>query len=318
MKWGFIGTGRIAERIMPAFAMVPGAEVVAAYTRNRERLDAFCDRWNISGRHDSIQALVNDPQVEMIYLATPHIVHLEHFRQAVLAGKPILCEKPMGMSAAETEEMVALAEQHNIFLMEGLWTRFFPIYQWLRELISSGRLGGVYNVMADYSYHAKYNPELRFFRKDLGGGSMRGAGIYPLALAAFVFGEMPCEVQAMADVRNGVDLRSAALLRFPCGGMAQILSGFQGESVQGANIAFEKGSVWIPDFWHPEKAILRQNDYEEIIQRPFQFPGFQFEIEEVERCVGDGKTQSDKMTWQDSVGLATALDQMEYIWQADC
>lgn len=318
MKWGFIGTGRIAERMMPAFALVPGAQVVAAYTRSREKLDAFCDKWKIPARYDSVRELAEDPQVEILYLATPHIVHLEHFRQAVQAEKPILCEKPMGMSEAETREMAELAEKHNVFLMEGLWTRFFPLYQWLDELIASERLGRVYNVMADYSYHATYDPQLRFFRKDLGGGSMRGAGIYPLSLAVSVFGEMPCQVQAMADMKNEVDLRGAALLRFPGGGMAQILSGFQGESVQGANIAFEKGSVWIPDFWHPEKAILRQNGQEERIERPFRFPGFQFELEEVERCVRLGKRQSEKMTIQDSIGLAAVLDQIDRSWQPTC
>lgn len=114
MKWGFIGTGRIAERIMPAFEMVEDAKVVAAYTRSRDKLDAFCDKWHIPGRYDTIEDLVNDPEVEILYLATPHIVHLEHFRKAVCAGKPILCEKPMGMSAAETEEMVSLARRHGV------------------------------------------------------------------------------------------------------------------------------------------------------------------------------------------------------------
>ena len=317
MKWGFIGTGRIAERIMPAFQLLPDSQVVAAYTRSWENLTAFCDKWSIPKRYATIRELANDPEVEILYLATPHIVHLEHFREAVQAGKPILCEKPMGMTAEETKEMADLAQKHNIFLMEGLWTRFFPIYQWLQELIASGTLGRVYNVMADFSYHDTYDPTHRFFRKDLGGGAMRGAGIYPLSLAVSVFGEFPSRTEAMADIRNGVDLRSAALLQFPGGGMAQILSGFQGQSVQGANIAFEKGSVWIPDFWHPEKAILRSDTGEEIIEKPFQFPGFQFEIEEVEACVKAGKLESGRIPLWESIGLASAMDEMYQIWDRD-
>lgn len=310
MRWGFIGTGRIAERIMPSFQMTIESRVTAAYTRRREQLDAFCDKWGITHRYDSIEALAASPQVDILYLATPHIVHLEHFRQAVKAGKPILCEKPMGMSAAETEEMVALAKQHGVFLMEGMWTRFFPLYEWLDEMIRTGTLGRPYNVMADFSYHSPYDPSLRFFRKELGGGSMRGAGIYPLALAMQVFGALPEQVQAMADMKNGVDLRCSALLKFPGGGMAQILSGFQGQSVQGANIAFEKGSVWIPDFWHPAQAVVRSGDQEWIVQRPYRQPGFQFEIEEVERCVRAGEQESDRMTGQQSIGLATVLDKI--------
>jgi len=314
MRWGFVGTGRIAERIMPAFLMLPDSKVVAAYTRSNEKLNAFCDKWEIPIRHTSVTELANDPQVDIIYLATPHIVHLEHFRRIVGAGKPVLCEKPMGMSEAETREMVELANKHNIFLMEGLWTRFFPIYQWLESVMESGKLGRVYNVIADFSYHSPYDPTLRFFRKDLGGGSMRGAGIYPLSLAVQVFGQLPCEVKTMADVVNEVDLRCAALLRFPCGGMAQILSGFQGQSVQGASIAFEKGSIWIPDFWHPREAVLRTDSEEQVIRRPFDEPGFQFELMEVERCVREGKKQSERMTKQQSIELAGVLDRICQAW----
>lgn len=314
MRWGFIGTGRIAERIMKAFELLPDSEVVAAYSRNLKAMNEFCSRWRISRQYDTIAGLVNDPEVEIIYLATPHIVHLEHFKEAVKAQKPVLCEKPMGMSKEETEEMVRLAKENHIFFMEGLWTRFFPVYQWLREVIDSGKMGKVYNVMADFSYHSPYDSSLRFFRKELGGGAMRGAGIYPLALATMIFNAMPCEIKAMADVRNQVDLRSAALLRFPDGGMAQILSGFQGESIQGANIAFEKGAIWIPDFWHPETVYLKMEGKVEKIFRPFQFPGFQFEILEAERCVQEGKKESELMPLDESINLAGVIDKMYQQW----
>lgn len=314
MRWGFIGTGRIAERIMEAFALLPESQVVAVCGRNRQAMEAFCHKWNIAGQYDSIEELANAPEVDILYLATPHIVHQEHFIKAAAAGKPILCEKPMAMSAAETRQMVMLAKERKIFLMEGLWNRFFPIYDWLAELMDAGIMGTAYNVMADFSYHSPYQPDLRFFRKDLGGGSMRGAGVYPLSLAMMLFHSPPCEILAMADTKAGVDLRSAALLRFPGGEMAQILSGFQGESVQGANFAFAKGSVWIPDFWHPDKAILKLDGRTEIIERPFAFPGFQFEIEHVEACVRAGKTESDRMTWQESIELAEALDEMYRQW----
>lgn len=319
MRWGFIGTGRIAERIMAAFSLLEDSVVTAAYSRNKEAMSAFCRKWNIPKQYDNIEALAKDPEVDILYLATPHIVHLEHFKEAVKAGKPILCEKPMGMSEDETEEMVRLAKENGSFLMEGLWTRFFPVYDWLREVLADGRFGRVYNVMADFSYHSPYDPSLRFFRKDLGGGSMRGAGIYPLSLTAMVFGAMPCEIRAMADLKNEVDLRGSALLRFPDGGMAQILSGFQGESVQGANIAFEKASVWIPDFWHPQAAYVKTGEQLEKISRPFAFPGFQFEIQEVERCVKEGKCESERMPLSESIALAAALDEMYRQWDAaDC
>lgn len=316
MHWGFVGTGKIAQRIMPAFRLVPEAQVVAAYSRNEAAMHAFCRQWDIPRPCQTVEELVDDPEVEVVYLATPHIVHYEHTTKALQAGKHVLCEKPMAMSRRETEALVALAREKGVFFMEALWTRFFPISYWLRELIASGRMGKVSNVMADFSSQNTYDPEYRFFKKELGGGAMRGAGIYPLSLATMVFGEMPCEILSMADMRGGVDLRSGALLRFPCGGTAQIYTGFQGTSVQGANIAFEGGSVWIPDFWHPDKAVVRTPEKTTAVEMPYEFPGFQFEIIETMNCIRGGKLESAIMPLQESIQLAGAMDEMYAQWEA--
>lgn len=314
MRWGFVGTGKIAQRIMVAFELVPDAQVIAAYSRNVPAMHAFCDQWNIPKRYETVDELVNDPDVDIVYLATPHIVHYEHTVKALQAGKHVLCEKPMAMSRQETEALVALAREKGVFFMEALWTRFFPIYYWLRDLIASGEMGKVSNVMADFSSHNEYDPEYRFFKKELGGGAMRGAGIYPLSLATMVFGEMPSEIMSMADMRNDVDLRSAALLRFPCGGTAQIYTGFRGESVQGANIAFERGSVWIPDFWHPDKAVVRTKTDTKVVEMPFVFPGFQFEIIETMKCIREGKLECEIMPLDESIQLAEVTDKMYAQW----
>ena len=316
-RWGFVGTGRIAERIMPSFRMLPQAEVVAAYSRNREAMDAFCKKWSIPKQYAELDDLLADPEIDIIYLATPHIVHFEHTRKALLAGKHVLCEKPMAMDAQETRVLVELAREKKVFFMEALWTKFFPLHVWLRELLGSGRMGTVYNVMVDFSYHDPYDYSKRFFRRDLGGGAMRGAGIYPLVMATMVFGAMPSEILSMADMRSEVDLRSAALLRFPCGGTAEIYTGFQGDSIQAANISCEKGHIWIPDFWHPDKAIVYTREGTETITRPYEFPGFQFELIEVMRCVSEGKLESDIMPLDESIGLSVATDEMYRVWRSE-
>lgn len=315
MRWGFVGTGKIAQRIMVSFRLLPEEQVVAAYSRNIEAMHAFCDQWEVPKRYETVEELVKDPEIDIVYLATPHIVHYEHTAKALQAGKHVLCEKPMAMSKRETERLVALAREKGVFFMEALWTRFFPLSYWLRELIASGRMGKVSNVMADFSSHNPYDPEYRFFKKELGGGAMRGAGIYPLSLATMVFGEMPCEILSMADLRGGVDLRSAALLRFPCGGTAQIYTGFQGTSVQGANIAFEGGSVWIPDFWHPHKAVVCTGKETKTVEMPYEFPGFQFEIMETVECIRQGKRESEIMPLEESIRLAGAMDEMYAQWE---
>ena len=310
MRWGFIGCGRIAQRIMESFRLRPECEVVGVWSRNAESAQAFCAQWGIPRAYESLDALLGDPSVEIAYVATPHIAHLEHASLALLAGKHVLCEKPMCMSREETLRLTALAREKGLFLMEGLWTCFFPLYAWLRDYLADGALGRVYNVMADFSYHAPYDASLRFFRKELGGGAMRGAGIYPLALSCAVFGEMPTQTSAMADMASGVDLRSAALLRFPSGGTAQIYTGFQGLSAQALSIACEKGSVVVPDFWHPDRAELRVGDRRSIVEKPYVFPGFQYELDEVESRISQGCTESPTVPLAFSVGLSEIMDEM--------
>jgi predicted dehydrogenase len=312
LNWGFIGVGNIAERIMPAFLQVPDMRVIAVNGRDPGKTRVFCSKWNIKGVYDDYDAMLADPDINIVYIATPHLVHHEHTLKALRAGKHVLCEKPMAMSEAETADLAREARSAGVFLMEGLWTRFFPIMVWLRDLIAGGRLGRPRNVMADFCFEVPYNPAYRMFNRGLGGGSMLSAGIYPFSMAVMIFGGPPSEVTAIGDMRGGVDLRSGALMRFPDGGTAQVYTGFQGESAHLLNISFEKGAVLIPEFVYPDRGtiILAGSREREEVYMHYEQPGFQFELTHIRECIRQGKTESPVVPLAESIALAHLSDEM--------
>lgn len=312
MKWAFVGVGNIAERIMPAFRMVSGSEVLAAFGRSPEKVRGFCERWGIPRPYTDYAEMLRDADIEAVYIATPHIVHRDHAIAAIRMGKHILCEKPMAMSENETREIVEAARKQGIFLMEALWTRFFPVMEWLRNFVARKEYGNPLNVIADFSFERPYDSRYRMFNRALGGGSMRGAGIYPLSVAAMVFGTMPQEIRAIGDMRNEVDMRAAAILRFPTGQTAQIYSGFHGESAHLLNISFERCAVLVSDFWHPENAAIIESGERRYkkIHLPYSPPGFQFEIEHMMARISQGKTESEIMPLDESIGFAAVLDEI--------
>ncbi len=309
MKWAIIGVGNIAGVFMQAVRFVPEVEVVAAYGRDGAKAEAFCRKWGIPAWYTDYDALYEQSGAEVIYLATPHIVHYTHTLAALRHKKHVLCEKPMTMSAEEAEGLQKAARENGVFLMEAMWTRFFPVNVRLRELIASGRLGKPLNVNAEFSFEYPYDENYRFFRRDLGGGSMRSAGVYPLAFACMVFGAIPTGVTAMGDMKNEVDLRCCALLRFPGGGTAELYTGFQGQSRCMANIAFQKGSVLIPEFFHPDTmTVTPLGGEEERIHLPYDAPGMQFEIRHAEECIRAGLTESPVMPLAETVEISRVTD----------
>jgi predicted dehydrogenase len=297
---------------MHAFVQMPDMRVLAVNGRDPGKTRAFCAKWSIERPYDDFDAMLADRDIDIIYIATPHLVHHDNTARALRAGKHVLCEKPMAMSASETEDLVREARSAGVFLMEGLWTRFFPIMVWLREVIASGRLGRPRNVMADFCFEVPYDPGYRMFNRGLGGGSMLSAGIYPFSMALMIFGGPPSEVTAIGDMRGGVDLRSGAIMRFPEGGTAQIYTGFQGESAHLLNISFEKGAVLIPEFVYPDQAtvIMAHSRQREEVRMPYEKPGFQAELEHVGECIRLGKTESPVIPLSESIALAELSDEM--------
>lgn len=308
MNWGFIGAGRQANQMIQAFLKLEDACVTKVWDGIYTVAESFAQKWGIPTACKTLDEMLDDESIEAVYLVLPHLVHKEYVLKALEKGKHVLCEKPMAMSAAETEEMVAKAREKGLFLMEAYWTRFFPTMRKLMEIIKSGEMGEIRHVNTEFGIYIPYDPESRFFNKELGGGSIRGAGIYPIGLACTAYGSFPTEMKVVADVKNGVDVRSTALLRFPGGGTATVQTGYDGFNSRDGSITFSNGSIRIPLLITPNELRITKGDKTEILSIPYEEPGLQYEVIEAMKCISEGKTESEIMPLDDSVAFARVFD----------
>ena len=220
IRWGIIGTGGIASTFAADLAHTGSGSAVAVGSRRAESAEAFGERFGIPNRHDTYEALVADPEVDAVYVGTPHPMHHEDALLALRAGKHVLVEKPFTMNAAEAEELVGEARQRGLFLMEAMWARFLPHMREVRRLLADGVLGEIVTVTADHSQWFVQDASHRLFAPELGGGALLDLGIYPVSFASMVLGA-PDRVAAIADPAfTGVDAQTSILLGYESGAHA--------------------------------------------------------------------------------------------------
>jgi len=188
VRWGILGTGAIARQFVQGLNSVPEAEVLAVGSRSSASAQEFADRRSIPRRHASYDDLASDPDVDVVYIATPHPFHAENATLCLEAGKAVLCEKPFCVNAAEAERVVELAREKRLFIMEGMWTRFFPLMEEVRRLVSEGDIGEVRMLNVDFGFRADLDPASRLFDQRLGGGALLDVGVYCVSFAAMILG----------------------------------------------------------------------------------------------------------------------------------
>ena len=315
IRFGILGPGRIAERFMKDFHLAEDAQMQAVASRDMARARAFAQKWEIPTVLDSYEALCQDPQVDVIYVATPHALHLEHAMLAMRGGKHVLVEKPATLNAAEFEQMTACAQENGVFLMEGMWTRFFPVNVKVRELLRDGEIGQLHGLQANFTYFAKENPADRLFAPALGGGSLLDVGVSPIHYALDMFAVPPERYQGYARrAATGVDSLCAIAMEFPHG-LATLMCGFEAQSQDDALLMGTEGSIYVPDFYHPRRLHLRKKgEVERVVTFPFQPEGFCYEVQHVCDCVRKGMPQSDIMPWSDTLEAMRIMDNLRTGW----
>ncbi len=200
LHWGILGTGGIAHAFAADLVHTDTGEIVAVGSRSQEGADRFGEQYGIGRRHGSYEALAADPDVDAIYVATPHPFHHENTLLALGAGKHVLVEKAFTMNAAQALELVAAARARGLFLMEAMWTRFLPHVVEIRRLLAEGALGRVVTVMADHGQWFAFDPSSRLFAPELGGGALLDLGVYPVSFASMVLGT-PTRIEAHRGTR---------------------------------------------------------------------------------------------------------------------
>jgi predicted dehydrogenase len=310
--WGIIGPGRIARQFAADLQLSGHSRLHAVASRSLQRAESFGMKYDAEKWYGSYEALARDEAVDAVYIATPHSCHFEHTMLCLQHGKSVLCEKPMGLCAAEVETMIREAAAQRVFLMEAMWTRFLPATGKLLELLEKKIIGDLSFIHADFGFAADPDPAGRLYNKQLGGGCLMDIGIYPVYLALLTLG-LPSAVQATARMAGtNVDRYCAMLFDFPGGARAILESTFEAETPTEAVFYGTQGRLTLHSRFHQSNKITIERG-KEISNRdlPYRGNGYIHEIEEVEQCLLSGRLESAKMPLAMSLELIRTLDRVK-------
>ena len=321
IRWGILGPGTIAEKFAAGLKAVPDSELTAVGSRSLERANIFADAFNIPERHSNYKDLADNPDVDVIYVATPHPFHKECAILCLEAGKAVLCEKPLTVDAEQAEEMIATARECQQFLMEAMWTRFLPIMVKVREWLADGAIGEPRLLTADHGSRKMLSIETcegRHFNPELGGGGLLDVGVYTIALAYMVIGA-PSKVTSLAHIgETNVDEQASILLGYDSGQIANLFCAIRTETSKAARIIGTHGSIHIPRFWEATSATLEVVGKDPThIEMPFKENGFEYQTIEVVKCLQEGKLESDVMPLDESLAIIRTMDTVREQWELE-
>ena len=310
LSWGLIGTGRIAETFAADMQLTDSGRIAAVGSRRMGSANRFADQFDIANRHASYEELVVDPDVDVVYVATPHPFHHAGALLALRAGRPVLVEKPFAMNAGEAKELVSTARAQELFLMEAMWTRFLPHIREIRRLLAEGALGEIVAVTADHGQWFPKDRNSRLFAPELGGGALLDLGVYPVSFASMVLGK-PDRIAALVDPAfTGVDGQTSMLFGYSSGAQAVLTCTLAAKSPTQAAIVGTDARIEVDsDFYAPTSFTLISRTGERTrFDRPHEGRGLWHQADEVARCLREGLLESPLMPLDESVSIMQTMD----------
>ena len=317
IRWGILSTGNVANSFVKDIKHVPDAEVIAVGSRNQETADTFGQKYNIPHCYSSYEALANDPDVDVIYIATPHVFHAENSILCMEAGKAVLCEKAFCINAGEAEKMILSARENNVFLMEALVTRHFPVIHQVLNWIKDGLIGEVRLVQANRCAREEFTLESRVMKRELGGGSLLDLGIYVIGFSSMIFGQPPQKATGFGFIGDyGSDEQGASILEYDNGALAILTFALRTDTVNEAYIYGTKGYIKLPDlFAVPHKASLHIKGQPEIkFEKTIIGNGLYYQVKEVHRCLRESLLESPRMPLEESLQIMETMDKIRSSW----
>ena len=313
IQWGIIGLGSIANKFATDLSSVEDSQLVAVASRSQQKAAKFAFKYNSKKAYDSYEKLVKDSQVDAVYIATPHRFHKEHTLLCLRHKKAVLCEKPFAMNLQDVTEMVEVAKEHNVLLMEALWTFFLPHFNYVIGIVKSEKFGKLKSLEADFGFFHPYNIEHRLFNKQLGGGSLLDIGIYPIFVALSSLGK-PKSIAAVATFfDNGAD--SSCSLIFDYGiTKAYLKSSLLEETPTEAIFTFEDAVVKLNTRFHESPIVtIYKDEKQEMLDFNYKTFGYSYEIAHFSQLIREGKKQSNIMTFEFSKKLISTMDEVREI-----
>jgi predicted dehydrogenase len=311
VRWGIIGTGKIARAFAAALKDTPGAVLVAVASRSPDAAQAFGWEFGARAAYAGYRNLVDAPDVDLVYIATPHPMHAENALMALDAGKGVLCEKPFTMNLGEASQVIALARAKNLFLMEAMWTRFLPAMAEVRRIIDSGEIGKPHQVVADFGFKADFAPEHRIFNPALGGGALLDLGVYPLSIAAALLGPIR-SVGAQAEMGpTGVDVQTGFTLKHEGGGMSVCSCSLRARTPGELTVSGERGYVRMNTMFYRAQSLSVELDdgTSREVPTPYLGNGYVHQAIEAQRCFLAGLIESPVMPHGETLAVMAVMDE---------
>lgn len=312
---GIIGCGWIAEKMAITLQGMEKVEAYAIASRDLNKAETFAQKWNFTRAYGSYEEMLDDELVDLVYIATPHSHHYAHTRLSLLKGKPVLCEKAFTANAKETEELLQLAKEKNLFLTEAIWTRYMPLSQTICELVDNGAIGRPQLLTANLCY-PNYHKE-RMHKPELAGGALLDLGVYTLNFAAMLFGtDIIRTTSACIKTDTGVDAQNSITLEYADGKMAILCSSQMAKSDRQGIISGDKGFMIVDNINNPQKVSVYDSDYQltAVYNCPPQITGYEYQVYASIEALENGWLESPFMPHQETLRIMKQMDELRKEW----
>lgn len=315
MKIGILGTGRIVQKITLTLAQLENAERYAIASRTLERAQQASAEYGFIKAYGSYEELVADPEIELVYIATPHSRHYEDMKLCILHGKPVLCEKAFTMNSQQAKEIKALAKQEGVFAAEAIWTRYMPSRHLIQQVLDSGVIGKISTMTANLSYMISQKP--RIIAPELAGGALLDVGVYGLNFAFMHFGTEIERIESSVQfTESGVDGMESITIFYKDGRMAVLTHGIYARSDRKGIFYGDKGYIVVENINNPQSISVFDIE-DQLIQRidvPEQISGYEYEFEECMERIQKKETESCSMPLDDSIFVMEVADALRRQW----
>ncbi len=312
---GIIGTGHIAAKMAQTLRDMEGAALHAVASRHQETADAFAAAWGAACAYDSCDEMLEDSQVELVYIATPHSHHHENALQCIRKGKPVLCEKPFTVNARQAEEVFALAREKEVFIAEAMWTRYMPTARTISDLVASGVIGAPFMLSANLGYPNSHIE--RMWNPALAGGALLDLGVYPINFASMVFGtDVRSVVSSCTKLDSGVDAQNSITITFEGGRLAVLHSSLVVKTDRQGIISGDKGHLIVENINNPESITVVDGDYRVVARytAPPQITGFEYQVQASMDAIREGRLETPFMPHAETMRIMRMMDGLRSEW----
>lgn len=316
-NWGILATGKIAHTFAKAVNSVPDAKLYACASRNAQKAEEFGSLYGVEKSYGSYEELAADPNVDIVYVASPMSCHYENVKLCFEHNKNVLCEKSITLNSAQLEELISIAREKQLFFMEAMWMKCLPAFLKAKEWVSDGKIGEIKAIRADFSNPVEFDPNDRLFRPELGGGALLDLGVYPISFVTAFLGFEPEKMMSSANIGGlGVDMDEAVIMKYK-NAYASLVSGFDIENENRAVIVGTEGRIaFDPWFFCTDTVRLydKNGRLKEESVTPHLCNGYEYEITEAQKCIAEGRKESVLNPISDTAGVMKLMDRLRKDW----